>query len=347
MQNERHGPASIMSFCCALVVGLGLVAPSTCSRPESVRLIPCLDAANLQHVISCIQEHMPSVDTEGYQVPSRSVRRAWAKVVDQMLAGDCEDVHLPRALRGNYRVRPYTDVTHNQRYCLLVELVDQVPHFPQVDLGWGTLIVNPEAVRELSIQIPHPQYERGTAGQGVGIFQALSARSLLIAGTHRNANAKRSSCQSRYREADAGHNTAHLFQATAEAVQRFYVKTDQVVTVLQFHGMAYFDCKGIDVYMTYGGNVQPEPQDALMVIRTQLARENPKWSIRVPGEQPRCGLHGQANIQGRLANGVTAASVCDTPATAVSKRFISIEQAPGHYRDPAHWIGALTAAFPR
>ena len=65
--------------------------------------------------------------------------------------------------------------------------------------------------------------------------------------------------------------------------------------------------------------------------------------------KPHVGEKGMSHnlTNSRLANGVAAASVCDTPAATVSKRFISIEQAPGHYRDPAHWIAALTAAFPR
>ncbi len=207
------------------------------------------------------------------------------------------------------------------------------------------MIVNPQARRNLHIQIPHPQYEWGTAWQGIEVFKALQASSFLMAGAHRNANAAASTCQPRYREADMGHNASSLFQVATEALWSWDREVPSQAVLLQFHGLSYFDCKGVDVYMTYGSRTPPVPGDALLTLRDHLARQNASWTIRVPGETPTCGLHGSANIQGRLWNGVAPEHVCRTPATTLSKRFIYIEQAPGPYRDAANWIEALRATF--
>src|SRR5262249_22935589 len=46
------------------------------------------------------------------------------------------------------------------------------------------------------------------------------------------------------------------------------------------------------------------------------------------------------NTQGRLINGVPAASVCGTPASSYNGRFIHIEQDPD-FRNPGDWIAPV------
>ncbi len=343
---RRHRFHHMTTFWGALVLGLGLMVPSICSDSQTTPEVPCLQAADLEHLIACIQEYTPTVDSDGYRAPGSPVRRDWRSVVRQMLTGACDKaVRLPENLRASHQLSAFTDTGNRQRYCVLLEVADHVPPFRQVDRGWGTFMVNPHATRELHIQIPHPQYERGTAGQGIGLFKALNARSLLMAGAHRHANPRRNTCQKRYREADTAHNDATLFHAAAEALHAFYEQALQSFAVLQFHGMAYDSCKGVDIYMTYGQNASPSVGDPILVLRDHLAQQHSGWAVRVPGERPTCSLHGSRNVQGRLFNGVPAPQVCDTPASDVSKRFIHIEQAPGHYRDPDNWVAALAATF--
>ncbi len=331
----------------AMFLGVWLVIPSMCSNVKQAEPLPCLRAANLDELMSCIQKYTPSADTDGYHPPRKAVQRAWRRLVRRMLAGDCEaSMGLSSDLRTSYQLSPFTDGEDGQSYCVLMEIADQVPRFPQVDRGWGTLIVNPQARTNLHIQVPHPQYEWGTAWQGIEVFKALQASSFLMAGTHRNANARRSPCQPRHGEADVGHNADTLFQVATEVLWSMDRKAGSEAVMLQFHGLSNFDCKGVDVFMTYGNRTPPEPGDALLTLRDHLARQNASWTVRVPGETPFCGLHGSANIQGRLWNSVAPQQVCTTPATTLSKRFIYVEQAPGPYRDAANWIDALRAALP-
>ncbi len=336
---------NLRTLCTALSLMIWLAGPPTCDRHEQIARIGCLAAPTLEGLIVCVQEHMPRGDSGGYVVPTAAVRRDWRRIVRHMLAGQCDtQLHLPHTLRNNYSLTTFTDRETRQTYCVLLETTDQVPPFPQVERGWGTFIVNPNATRELSIQVPHPFHEPRTADQGIGIFKGTNARSFIMAGAHRKANPAFSSCQPAFHEADASYNDESPFHAMVEGVVDFYSRGRQPFVALQFHGMTFYACQGVHVYMTYG-YTPPLPHALLTRLQTALVQHNPRWIVRLPGGQAACRLHGSSNIQGRLLNGVHAADVCHTPADTMSERFVHIVQAPGRYRHAQPWLAAINQTF--
>ncbi len=63
------------------------------------------------------------------------------------------------------------------------------------------------------------------------------------------------------------------------------------------------------------------------------------WDVDLPGAGA-CSLNATDNTQGRLLNGVAAASVCGTAASSYSGRFIHVEQDP-NYRNAGDWVAPL------
>ncbi len=333
-------------FCTTLSLFIWVIGPPACNQHREHARIGCLAAATLEEMIICVQEYMPRGDSGGYVTPTAAVRRDWRRIVNHMLAGWCEtQLHLPHTLRENYTLATFTDGETYQTYCVLLETTDRVPPFRQVERGWGTFIVNPNATRELSIQIPHPHHEPRTADQGIGIFKDSQARSFVMAGTHRKANARPSSCQPAFQEADASYSHESPFHAAVEGIVDFYTRSRLPFVALQFHGMTFYACKGVHVYMSYGSSAPPLPNAPLTQLRTALVQHNPDWIVHLPGERSACRLYGGSNIQGRLLNGVNAADVCHTAATTVSGRFVHIVQAPGRYRQAEPWIAAINRSF--
>jgi hypothetical protein len=253
----------------------------------------------------------------------------------------------------------------------------------KVDFGWGTFIVNHDAnAKELNIQIPHPKHDSGTRAQGITVFKKTNARSYLLAGTHRHANLKCSECQHegilspsidhrclegevveqppdangdekpdwswKYLESDVAHNENNLFHAASEQLFAFYQANGKDYHVIQFHGMGSNDCPDVDVYLTYGSStIECEQGDKLRELKANLRGFDLEEDhlIAVPGDTPPCNLHGTLNVQGRLFNGVDAVSVCATPASGYSKRFMHIEQKKAYREKTDYWVNAIEATF--
>ena len=139
--------------------------------------VDCLtQSTTLESLITCIKGHMPSANSEGFaaldlnMATDQAIQNAWRSVVGQMLAGSFTGncvIPLPSELSGIYSLTLFTD--NNQNYCVLMEIEDAVDNDDKVDRGWGTFIVNPNATRELSIQIAHPMFDQDTAAQGTGV----------------------------------------------------------------------------------------------------------------------------------------------------------------------------------
>lgn len=305
--------------------------------------LACTSATTLEALVSCITRQMPSEGSDGFVVPSGEDQQAWRTVVTHMVDGRCTDIALPDSLRTAYAIRAVTDATDQRTYCVLLEVADANGN-GMVDRGWGTVMVNSRAVRELSIQIAHPKSEVGTETQGVGVFKGTGAHTFLMAGAHRAANATPSTCQSGHAQADAAHNTATLFQPAVEAVLQSATSSGRGVTALQFHGMATTSCPDVDVYITHGRAVPPVP-DTIRTLQSNLKARNATWRVVVPGDAVLCNLHGSTNVQGRLLNNVPAANVCTMAASSASGRFVSIEQKP-NFRNAANWVAAINATWP-
>jgi hypothetical protein len=306
--------------------------------------LPCLQASTLEAVVGCIVDHMPGADSQSFVAPSSTVQNDWRKVVRTMLDGACATTPLPKSLRTNYVLSPFTDTENGQSYCVLIESLDK-DNNGLVDKGWGTFITDVQPLRELNLQAPHPIADAMTSAEGVGIFKGTRSRSFLLAGTHRDSDTTASTCQTAYLRADAGHNTGTLIEPAAAELLAFYNSNGKQWTGLQFHGMSDTSCDGVDVHLTYGVTSSPLASDQIRTLKANLLWYNPAWSVTVPGDLPACSLNGTLNVQGRLLNNVVLTSVCTTSATTASKRFIHIEQ-KDLMRDPQNWVSAINDTWP-
>ncbi len=321
---------------------------------------------NLEDLVECIRGAMPAKDSEGFVLPNPGVHSFlppslqvdWKNLIKTMLSkasggGSFSTISLPTSLSGIYNLVEFQDQCDAETYWVLLETLD-ADNNGKVDYGWGTFILNPNALRELCIQVPHPLNEANTPTQGISIFKGIDARSFLMAGTHRRANAAASICQSNYRESDVAHNDNTLFHRATEALKDGYGSSN--FTVLQLHGMAAptasscsgsNNCNGINIYMTNGKNAVPTTGLGLANLKNEMVASNLNWTIKVPGDPGiQCCLNGTSNVQGRLLN--LSSNVCSTNAPSATERFIHIEQEPGSdtYRNAVYWIPAICSAFP-
>ena len=283
--------------------------------------------------------------------PDAGERQDWYDVVTAMLdaseAGSCGAIPLPSGLAGLYELSAFTDASDAREYCVLAEIA-LVGHASKK--AWGSFVTSLAPERELAVQVAHPLGDLDTWLEGVTVFGSARARSFLLSGAHRNANDANSSCQSSFKESDAAHETAHMFQPSTQATLDWYTseQLDGLLRVIQFHGMGTSTCPGVDVYMTYGlgpGAGNPAPGDDLLGLQAALQAAHPGWVVVVPGGTPTCTLNATTNTQGRLLNGVAPTAVCGTAAAAYSGRFIHIEQ-KRDFRDPQDWLGAIEATWP-
>jgi len=231
----------------------------------------------------------------------------------------------------------FVDSGNGRNYCVLMEVRDENSD-NIVDRGWGTFIVNHDAIRELSHQAPHPVSDSTTEIQAIMIFKETDSRSYLMAGAHRDANSANSACQSSFKEADAAHNTATMFHATNQELINFYGAASW--NAIQWHGMAANRCPNTQVFPSHGVDVTPLATDKISVLRDNL----PDWDVDLPGAGA-CDLGATDNVQGRLINGVPAGSVCGPDASSYNGRFIHIEQDPG-FRNPFEWINPVRDTWP-
>jgi hypothetical protein len=195
------------------------------SSSAAVADLTCASSMTLESLAACIRKQMPQSGSNGFVAPNAIEQADWRAVVKQMLQGSC-DFTLPASLSGIMQIRTFTDSANGRNYCVLMEVRDANGD-GSVDRGWGTFIVNNDAMRELSHQAPHPISDSTTEMQALTIFKETDSRSYLMAGAHRDANAanstcQNSTCQGSHKEADAAHNTATMFHATNQELINWY-----------------------------------------------------------------------------------------------------------------------------
>ena len=300
----------------------------------------CSTATTLEALADCIRQQMPGNGSGGFVAPTATEQNDWRTTVRQMMNGAC-NFTLPASLTGIAQMRTFTDSGNGRSYCLLMETLD-ANNNGIVDRGWGTFIVDANAVREVSHQAPHPISDSTTESQAIGIFKGTHSRSYVMAGAHRLANSGSSSCQSSYGPADAAHNVNNMFHATNAELMAHY--GTNAWWAIQWHGMAADTCGNVEVYLSHGRNVAPLSSDKISEIRAIVLGYHPTWRVDTPGTGS-CSLNATDNTQGRLMNGVDPGSVCGTAASSYNGRFIHIEQDPG-FRTPSDWIATIQEAFP-
>ncbi len=268
-----------------------------------------------------------SLSPEGsnaYVPPTDAERETYRSALSNLLDGDTES-----ALEGleslGMEIVDFTDVT-GPTFILIRE--NQSPL-----RGWGLYAINTSALRNLLLEAPHPGADLGTETQAAGLFLDVSARGLLIAGTHRCASPDASPCTGTtsvcsassadepFRVSDTAHDAGQIFQITHEVL----LNSDFSLKAVALHG---FEREEGDPH-AFVSNGTDKPFNAEALANRFAARLNEITSLtdaarscNDAGSSARlCGTH---DVQGRYANG--SADACTGEAPGATGRFLHVEQ---------------------
>ena len=322
----------------AIRLTLVVVALLISAHAASAATLTCSTATTLDGLATCIRNQIPTSGSGEWVATTTAEQTGWRTAVNQMLGGAC-NFALPSAIATAAQIRTFTDSGTGKSYCLLMEVLD-ANNNGKVDRGWGAFMVDPNATLEISHQAPHPIADSTTENQAIGIFGGTNSRSWLMAGAHRSASNSSSSCQSSYGASDAAHNIDNMFHATNQELMAFYGAANW--QAIQWHGMAADTCDPANAFLSHGRTVNPVAGDKNLLLKNNMLGYHPTWILETPVSS--CSLNATDNTQGRLINGVPAASVCGTAASSYTGKFLHIEQDPG-FRTPSDWIPSVTEVW--
>jgi hypothetical protein len=333
------------------VVILGQLAPWVVFTPSAgfaAELVPT-EAHTLNALIAAVEDRIPEEDSEKYVVPAETVLAEIRLAVTAMLNGD--PVVLGDSLQAHYAAVDFFDIEDGQVYQVLVETVDGDDDGVS-DRGWGTVIINGAGTAiDLCIGIPHPLFDGDTPAQGIDVFKGVNARTFLMSGTHRNANAQLAPVfdSSSYRIGDAAHNVQHGFFAAYQAIYDDYTTSGVDFIAIQLHGMSEASSNGLEVYATHGVTRVPTTGSLVRQLQDQLRSLSVDWDVAVPGDPVTANLSGTLNVEGRLLNGIREDALPHASTYGNHTGwFIHAEQTPTARQTDAYpvWIQALKALDP-
>ena len=283
---------------------------------------------NISEEISSIIAEMPGNSGDDYLPPNANELNTWSTIMDNLLLGNYSEA---------------SDSAHSLEYDL-IEFIDttSVPEITYYILKtdtenyWGTYVYNPNYIRPLVIQSPHPKKDFNTGKQGIHIFKEVGALFFCLSGTSRCNSSSYSSCDGSttscssisesYRISDLAHNTSTIFQQTTDNLFRY----SEEVHFVQLHG---FTKSSTDPYVIMSNGTQETPspdfisifgsnlKDQDNILTTEIAHVNLSWTR----------LRGFFNTQGRFIN--SSENVCNKNATTTEGRFIHLEQEKTRLRD--------------
>jgi hypothetical protein len=292
-----------------------------------------------------IGAEMPGPETEGLRVPTVEQMLAWSAVVQaahrEDLATACQ---LIAENQFPYQIVEFIDLPFESDRVILLR--ENLP----IRTGWGTVVLRPDAMRNVLVEVPHPLEDSRTRTQGVVLFRALAARALLVAGTHRCANAAPANCGGTtiacgevgpYRESDTAHATQTMFQVTHQTL----APCDGDSLSLQLHGNSLATCP--DLFISNGSL---QPGDVSQALAREVQRTCADRSVDLAdGADGECGFYGngaQASYHATCAMGWDMTICPDTlrrPAGA--ERYLSLEQSWAMRRDYDCLVEALEAVL--
>jgi hypothetical protein len=314
----------------------------------------------------------PADQHNEYVLPTPSQLGSWRVVFRSLLAGAWADAHVQaRTLSSTYNVVRFVDAPSRRTYYVLMEgLPGHIPApvsrpssatmsdpADPSRRGWGTYIFDPAPRRALSLSAPHPHDDLDTAEQAADAYVALQARTLLIAGSDRDQNSARATCDQSsrpYLEADVSHTSETVFQAAFEEIY----SSDVFTWHIQFHGNAV--CAA-DVFLSNGVLTPPPLLQTLAAniaaASAAAAQGGPVLTADVFDQPDDCAARGTDNMQMRFASGRPHDSICAPGNVPIGpSRFIHVEQrrdarrartdlaaTPGRNRDVV--MAAIQATF--
>ena len=171
--------------------------------------------------IKHLEENMPRANSEAYIVPTAKEQEDFAELVSRLGTQDLAGA-AQLATQNNYTLINYQDRGDDNAMNYLLR--ENKP----IQYGWGLYAFRVDSTSNIIIQAPHPLYDRRTPTVAMDIYRALNARALMIAGSHRNANADGS--------ADAAHTTESIFHSIHEALSQEIQIASRNSIILQIHG---------------------------------------------------------------------------------------------------------------
>ncbi|KIM49807.1 hypothetical protein M413DRAFT_21945 [Hebeloma cylindrosporum] len=329
--------------------------------------VPCLDRtpryATLEELVQCLDD---------YTIPERALfvwtpsgtkyanaqprdpgvvggeEWAWRTAILHLTQGwTCAISIIPAVIQPFYRVDIFPDAT-GRSFCVLSEKKYESPrhHFRK---GWGTMVVpfaDAEVSRDIHFSAPHPGVgpasDEGTPRYAAAAFKNTGAKSLLVAGRHRDAypyNDREHACVEgveHYSRTDSAHAIDQPFFIAQQEIKSWQDGKGCDITkcaYIQIHRK--FSCPDVDAYLSAGLGFTPVSVDwyndndsPAKSIRDEMTPLFTPKKIRIPSDVPCAGLTATDNVFGRLLNGRTVAEVCTMHATTdtVTGRFVHIEQ---------------------
>ena len=269
-----------MALRVTLFAALALLVPA----PAGAAVLE--SSGDLDAVVAAFESSMPGSGSGGYDQPSQAETSAFATGFDRARAGDylgAAAVLDPLA----FDVVLFTDSTTGRRLTVLAER-SQSGAWPH---GWGLYVHDPAArTPGLVVQAPHPIFDQRTPALAVRTFDWAGAGTLMVAGTHRNANA---AVDARgYRVSDMSHAYDSVFQAVHSRA------SGPGVRVLQIHGFAQ-DSLAACRDLVVSGGIAPAPPFASSLASGMVSRNYNVFLYE--GQDCGEGLSGTQNAQGPAA----------------------------------------------
>jgi hypothetical protein len=196
--------------------------------------------------------------------------------------------------------------------------------------GQAYVVVNPEAKRDLVLEVPHHPHDSATAQQGARLLRVLAARALVLNKEHRCSDPDPTECPGTttvcggaYRESDVAHEPHNAFHV----LHRWWSDRDPGTRFVQLHGFAAPE--GDQAEVGDGTNNDFDTDSIATAFAEALASHGPEpaaihacQGAKGPTPQNMCGAN---NLQGRYTN-ETGIDECFESTTMSSGRFVHIEQ---------------------
>jgi hypothetical protein len=290
----------------------------------SIRVLPAIEVDLVEHVLSL--EHPNEGDYVVLEAERQASFEALLTALDTALALTLSDPEaadwcgvLELAEAAGYEIHRLRD-TATGRW--LVYGADTTAG------GQAYFFVNPEAKRDLVIEVPHHPFDSNTAQEGARILVSLSARALLLAKEHRCSDpddaqcpANTTACGGSYRESDVAHdprNTFHVLHA-------WYVEKSESRFV-QLHG---FDAPDGDLAeIGDGTNNDVDPRSIANVFAEHLGElvgdPSAVFSCQAEVGAPPAAMCGGSNVQAHATH-APRADACPSTGDGTN-RFLHVEQ---------------------
>ena len=279
---------------------------------------------NLEAYLNEYLDEIPSSNEDDFVLPSDSELELWQSGLSMMDSGDL-DAARDIFAQLNYQVLTFKDNAQAELedYFLIEELI------PSTNF-WGTYVINQRPCRSaVVLQAPHTKHDTNTGKQAIYCFTRLSAKGLMLAGTHRCNSLEFSSCDGttstcsddpdKYRNSDLAHNAQSIFQATTEWLSDENINNN----FIQLHG---FSKSADDPFLILSNGSRETPLvDNLSSLAEALINIDDSLTSKIPHiDLDWTRLVGFTNVQGRMLNEID--DPCDDPAILNSGRFLHIEQ---------------------